>query len=217
MKKASPVIKGIIGLVILLGVLAGAMIMIVRYENSARVRDENTASPTATSSIAQCYTLTNSMVYNSGNPRRDAVLAKVIVDNKDSEALKTFLADYKRTKVLDEKSPLWQKANKEVPDAVELRPYLMTDAAGNLSVAPKSDPSKFDQAELDVPESIEASFAYVKVALVESKTGKITEETREYVIALNSNDSRHVVVFPVQKSDNVERDGFTVLQITPVC
>ena len=207
--------KGIIGLIVMFAVIFGGGLAIARYENNARTNPEGTESNATP--VEQCYTATHNLAFSTGNPTRDAVLAQVIKDNKGSQELDAFIADYQKNKVLDMTHALWKAAEDKVGDKVELKQYLSMTPSGAISVVDNAKAGYYLEGRLPYPDSLKTDFMYVKTALVDSDTNMTTNETREYIAAVNSNDSRHVLVFAVEKSENDKREGITITQVLPVC
>lgn len=216
--KKGSAIKGIIGLVLMIAVLGGMAFAILRYENQARLNaNETTQTASPTMTAQQCYTLTERVIFSTGNPHRDAVFAAVIENNADTPELESFLSQYTETWIVDEESDIWKEALSSVSESVELRPYLQMDVDGSITVAEESDPEKYLEARLPYPEDVPTSLNFVQVRLGDDEGGALTEYTRDYVIATNSADSRYTLVFPVERSENDSHDNIMVDRVTPVC
>lgn len=217
-KERSTVIPGLIGLVALITVIIGFAVLVIRYENQARVDAEMTETTQSTSApTEQCYTMTESMIFSTGNPKKDATMAKVVTDHADTPELKEFLAFYAENKKIDESSSLWQEAWTATPDTVDLKPYLRINPSGVITVNDDGDPKNYVEARLPYPENIPTDFNYVQVALVDTDKQQISNEVRTYIIATNSGDDRYTLVFPVEKSENDNLDNVVAQQVVPVC
>lgn len=217
--KKSSIWKGLIGLFVILGLVIGGMIALARYENNARTEEaekQASESPAPDASFAQCFTLSSDLMFSTGSPKSDAVLAQVIKDNQGTDGLNEFLTRYSETARIDQDNPLWKKALNEVPDGVELKPYLSIDPSQEINTAADASPEDYLEGSLGYPEDVDDGFYRIKIQLTDSKEKKTLDDTQEVVIPLSENSEAGAILFPVGNSEE-GNDGFIVTDVAPVC
>lgn len=209
--------KGVVGFVLLVVVVIGSIVLVARHENKARTESPNaSASPSALT--LSCYALTQPLDFSTGNPRRDAVMAKVITDNKGKPALEAFMSNYTKTKKLDTSSPLWKAADTAVAKSVPARPYLTVDTSGVISVISEpKDAKNYMTATFPYPTNISPQFTYMKLSFVNTKTKAVAAETREAVVAFDPTDERATIVLPIKKSSDASLTSFTITSAVTSC
>lgn len=212
-------LKGLIGLVVLLGVLIGAGYWVVNHENNARMEDANSAAPTASANAeTKCYTVAENTVFASGYPAWDQLL-RYALDHPENVQYQKFVKDYLANGRLDSSDPVYKEILGKVDKDQTTTPVLQMNPNNELAPFEPAKDAQYEQAVTEHPEGAYKSGMYVlKVNVYETVAGKKQTKEMTIIVGISQEKGENDIVFSIQKPDNGGTiDGFGVTQILPIC
>lgn len=209
------VLKGMVGLLVALGVVALLVVVTVRFANDGQDKDREELAKEQTSQTAsECYTPTQDQPFTTGNPINDLAFSYLLDKYGDDKEVQSLVNDYLTTGGFDTSGKKWTEAFEHANEAkdVQVRIYLKLTPNGTLEHKEKDD-TTYVPVVVETGEEVESGTSIVSVAPMgeneEPDTSAITQ-----TVVTTSGDS---LVIPTPKGENGDDTEYALVEATPVC